>query len=62
VSIQWQQLIKKRAADRLVHSVMASDVFANNFRFTAQIKNSCGMNSAGARKIALRLTQFFRKR
>ena len=29
--IQWQQLIEKRAADHLVHSIMASDVFREEF-------------------------------
>ncbi len=34
----------------------------NNFQFTIRVKNPRGVNSAGPREIALRLSQFFGKR
>src|SRR4030095_10004281 len=46
--IQWQRSVQKRAANRLVHSVMTTDIFAHNPQLTLRIKNSCGMDSLGA--------------
>src|SRR5712692_9963058 len=60
--VQRQTTVEKCAADRLVHRVVAPDVFARNFQFAVHAENSSGMNSAGAREIALRVSQFFWKR
>src|SRR5262245_9416928 len=61
MAIEGQRPIEKRAPDCLIDCIMAADVFANNFQFAVYIENSRGVNSAGARKIPLRLPQFFRQ-
>ena len=51
--------VEERSANHLVHGVVASDVFARNFQFAVRVENSGGMNSAGAREIALRVVAIF---
>ena len=46
------KLKQASAANRFVHGIVATDIFANNFQSTARIKNPRGMNSAGARALA----------
>src|SRR5713226_9067947 len=60
--IQWQTTVEKCAADCFVHGVVPPDVFPRNFQSTIHLENSGGVNSAGAREIALSGSQFFWKR
>src|SRR5436853_6140070 len=62
MSIQRKRPVEERSANRLVPGVVAPDVFARNFQFAVHAENSSGMNSTGAREIALRVSQFFWKR
>src|SRR2546423_5506584 len=62
MSIQRKRSVEERSANRLVHGVVAPDVFTRNFQFAVHAENSSGMNSTGAREIALRVSQFFWKR
>src|SRR5260370_21643532 len=57
MSIQRKESVEKRAANRFVHGIMAADVFADNFQFAIDIEDPGGVNSTGARKIALMFSQ-----
>src|SRR5215510_8545802 len=59
---QRQQLVEERAPYCFIHGVVPADILARNFQFAVHVENSSGMNSSGAREIALRLAQSLRKR
>src|SRR4051812_20548094 len=62
MSLQWQQLLEKRASDYLIHCVVSADIFARSLQFPIHTENSGGVNAACASEIALRVAQRLRKR
>src|SRR5205814_5012012 len=51
VMTEREKPVEKGASNRLIDSVMASDIFADDERIAKKIKNSRGMDASGASEV-----------
>src|SRR5438552_18468531 len=51
--IEREKPIEKRAADRLIDRVMASDIFPDDERIAAQVEDAGGMDATGPSEVSL---------